>query len=777
MIRGSAVNQDGASNGLTAPNGPAQERVIRQALANAGSARTRWTRSRRTAPAPPWATRSRPGAARHLRPGARARRCGSARSSPTSATPRPAAGVAGVIKMAMAMREGVLPKTLHVDAPSSKVDWAAGQVELLTEADRVEAERAAPPRRGLLLRRQRHQRARDPRGGAAPARRRATGPRSTGERPPLGAELPFVLSAREPRRPARVGPAARRPPARRARPRPDRRRLLACDDALELLATRRRGRRGAAASCSPGSMRWRAMARPSQSCPRRCRGVRARAPSSSSPARAPSGAGWRRSWPSPAPAFAAGSSLRGGARALRRLVAARGPARRRRVAGSTASTIVQPALFAVMVALARLWRACGVEPAAVAGHSQGEIAAAHVAGGSRPRGRRPRRRPARSGDGGDRRAGDDGLDLARRARSWSRCSRPTASSVSLAAVNGPASLVVSGEPEAIEELLAALRGRGRARPAHRRRLRRPLGPDRGARGASCWRPSRRSPRAAARSPSTPRSPAEPLDTAELGPAYWYRNLRQPVRLEPVVRSLLEAGQRTFIEVGPHPVLGFGVRETIEDVLAARRRGDGARHAAPRRRRRACASPSRWPRPTSPGRGRRLASLLRRHRRRQSFPCPPIPSSAGATGSRPRSPARTRAPSGLAAAEHPLLGAAIEDPGGEGLTLTGRLSLQSHPWLADHARRRRRSSCRRRPSSSWRCGLGRRWAASCSRSSPSAPRWSSRRAAGLRYRSGSARPARAASAPYRLTHARRGARMPSWTCHAEGVLAPPRATTG
>ncbi|MGF1430572.1 type I polyketide synthase, partial [Kitasatospora sp. LaBMicrA B282] len=232
--------------------------------------------------------------------------------------------------------------------------------------------------------------------------------------------------------------------------------------------------------------------------------------------------------------------------------------------------VVQPVLWAVMVSLAEVWRAHGVTPAAVVGHSQGEIAAAVVAGalsladGARVVALRSKAIRAIAGRGG---MVSTALP-AERVGDWD-------GRLSVAAINGPGSIVVSGDNDALEELLercAAEEVRARRIPvdyashsAHVEALEAEL--------------------LEVLAPIVPRSSLVPfhstvtgelLDTAGLDAGYWFRNLRQTVQLEPTVRALQAAGHTVFVEVSPHPVLTLPVQETASEavVTGTLRRDEG-----------------------------------------------------------------------------------------------------------------------------------------------------------------------------------------------------------
>ena len=224
-------------------------------------------------------------------------------------------------------------------------------------------------------------------------------------------------------------------------------------------------------------------------------------------------------------------------------------------------------------------------------------------------------------------------------------------------------MVLSGDREALDELLGSARSRRHPRPrGSRRRLRLPLGPGRGCCASELLE---------ALAPISPRAgqipfystvTGGPLDTPSSTPEYWYRNLRETVRFEPVPRATAcPRLPSALLEISPHPVLAFALDETLDEVPERFRRGNGARHPAPRRG---------WPgalrslarRGPRRRRGVRLAALLRRDGRPGASTLPTYPFQRQRYWlSGRRSGVGDPASIGLAPAGHPLLGAAIEDP--------------------------------------------------------------------------------------------------------------------
>ncbi|MEV0440591.1 type I polyketide synthase [Streptomyces spectabilis] len=679
VVRGSAVNQDGASNGLTAPNGPSQERVIRQALAAA-----------RLAPADVDAVEAHgtgttlgdPIEAQALlatygqeRPDDRPLWLGSVKSN--LGHPQAAAGVAGVIKTVMALRQGVLPRTLHVDAPSPHVDWSSGAVELLTEArpwpDAGRPRRAAVSSFGIsgtnahVVLEQ------------APATADGAGPSAPGSddasRAPAG-PVPLTVSARS-------GTALRAQAARL-------RERLAADPALDAvdvahsLLTARAAlahRAVVLGDDRDALLAGLAAVAEGRETPGVVEGL-AGDPGRTVfvfPGQGAQWAGMAAGLWEAAPVFR--ERLTACADALAPYVdwslvdVVRGTG-----AGVDADRVdvVQPALWAVMVSLAELWRSYGVEPAAVVGHSQGEIAAACVAGGlslddgARVVALRSRALTAIAGRGGM-------VSLALSAAAAEELVAAWGGRLALAAVNGPASVVVSGDTAAVDELLTRCEETGAwarrvpvdyaSHSPHVEAVRERIGRD-----LAELRP--RTGDVAFYSTVT----GGFMDTAELDGAYWYRNLREPVRFEPAVQELCARGHGAFVETSPHPMLTVGVAETLAEhpertgvAVGSLRRDQGgldrfsASVAEAYTRGVAVDWTAAWA-----GRAPNAVDLPTYAFQRRRYWLQAPAGSGDVTAA------------GLHGADHPLLGARVELAGSPETLLTARWSLDTHPWLADHA---------------------------------------------------------------------------------------------
>ncbi|MFD9211009.1 type I polyketide synthase [Streptomyces sioyaensis] len=681
VIRGSAINQDGASNGLTAPSGVAQQRVIRQALAQADVSPDEVDavegHGTGTTLGDPIEAEALLAAYGQGRQPDRPLWLGSLKSN--IGHTQAAAGVAGVIKMVQALEQGLLPRTLHVEEPSPHVDWSAGGVRLLTEP--VPWPRTGRPRRAgvssfgasgtnahLVLEQ----------APPAPAERDLTGEPSVADGP-----LPWVVSGRGPR--GLSGQAARLREFVETDARADAGTEAGTEtvDAegigLGLLGRSALEHRGVVVGAGAALSEGLDLLARDEAGAGVVRGVaRAGGTVFVFPGHGAQWAGMARELSASSEVFR--NRLAACEQALSAYVdwsltdvleGAEGAPGLERV------DVVQPVLFAVMVSLAELWRSFGVEPEAVVGHSQGEIAAACVAGALTLED--AARMVALRSQAIARVVGGGGMAAVRMPADEVRARlEPWNGAVGVAVVNGPSTTVISGEARAVEEAAALLADAGaRVRPI----------PGDFA-GHSAQAEPLETELLDALAPVIPRECDIPfyssvtggrLDGRDLDAAYWYRNLRQTVEFEAVTRALLADGYEIFVEVSAHPVVAVGLQETFESVgspaatVPSLRANDGGwdRFLLSLGEAWVHGAPVDW-RPVFPAGAVPRTNLptyaFQRDRFWLSAPdsAPGDVTALGATG-----------------AEHPLLGAAVELPGSQSLVFTGRLSARTQPWLTDH----------------------------------------------------------------------------------------------
>ncbi|WJV51128.1 type I polyketide synthase [Streptomyces flavofungini] len=736
VVRGSAVNQDGASNGLTAPNGPAQQRVIRQALAHAGLSTADVdcvdAHGAGTQLGDPIEAQALLATYGRDRPDDRPLWLGSLKSNVGHT--QAAAGVAGVIKMVMAMRHAELPRSLHIAEPTPHVDWSSGAVRLLTETtpwpkvDRPrrtavssfgvggtnahvileqappEAEQAQPAREARPT--ECAGRAEQP---SRTVRAEPEGPSERAERP---GRTDHVSEARPGAHPAHVGRPEHTDDLAGTGPRPLPW-LVSGVGAAGLRAQARRVAEFLAADPdAPDADLAYSLARSRAALGDRAvvvaadrggalEGLAALADGDLGPHTALGTAAARdrvafvfpgqgSQWPGMA------AELMRTAPVFRESIEACADRLAPHVDWSLTKVlrgesgaptlervdVVQPALFAVMVSLAALWRSYGVEPAAVVGHSQGEIAAAHVAGAlsledaARVVALRSRALRVLAGRGGM-------VSVVASADEARRSLAPWGGAVSVAAVNGPRSVVISGEPAALEEALAAFDASGvRARridvdyashSAQVDEIRETLLAE-----LDGVRPR------PATVPFYSTVSGEPVDTTALDAAYWVRNLRETVQFHRTVERLLDDGHTTYVELSPHPVLTVAVEETAEAVgperagdvrvveSLRRNEGDLARLLTAVGEAHVHGVDVDWR--AAFGAGTRLTDVPTYAFQRTRYWLEDA-----------AAPEADVSAAGLDGVDHPLLGAAVPLADGTGAVLcTGTLSARTHPWLADHA---------------------------------------------------------------------------------------------
>ncbi|MEO3808927.1 SDR family NAD(P)-dependent oxidoreductase, partial [Sphaerisporangium sp. B11E5] len=698
VVRGSAVNQDGATNGLTAPNGPSQERVIRQALANAGltpadidAVEAHGTGTTLGDPIEAQALLATYG---QNRPTDHPLYLGSVKSN--IGHTQAAAGVAGIIKMVQAMRHDRLPRSLHIDAPTPHVDWTTGTVTLLATPHpwprNDHPRRAAVSSFGisgtnahLILEEPpapipAPEPAKPPATPRTPAAEHAEPPATPLTPAGPATPVPWVLSAKTPE--ALRAQAARL--ADLAAPTGPDVPSASLGDVAHALVTTRAAFDHRAVILGAGrdvlAEALRAFARGEET-------PAATAGHTTKPAKTVfvfpgQGSQWQgmgRELLDTSEVFR--QHIEDCARALAPhtgwdlvgvIQGAQDAPSLKRV------DVVQPALWAIMVSLAAVWRSHGVHPDAVAGHSQGEIAAAYVAGALTLEdaativARRSQALAGLAGTGGMASVLLPAGQVRERLRSQG-------GDLHIAAVNGPVTTVVAGDRGALDEFRLLCEAEG----VHARVI------DVDYASHTPHIEPLKDELTAALAGVTPRPSGiafystvtgDRLDTTEaLDAAYWYANLRQPVRFEEAVRAMTTAGHTLFIENSAHPVLTGAVQETLESTGT-----------------RTCAAIGTLRRDEG-GATRMLTSLAQAYVNGAPVDWTSTVTPSGSTPvDLPTYPFQGRrywleAPAdggnaagfGLVTSRHPLLGAGVQVAEDDSWVFTSRIGLNAHPWLADH----------------------------------------------------------------------------------------------